>query len=120
MTKCIGFAARLGFENLVITNLFAYRATDPNELIVRGKKRAYVVGPENAYHIMRVASTAHYSGGLIVAAWGHWGSVNERDTEITKALQEHQWPVWCFGFTHTMARPLHPSRIGYSSELVRY
>lgn len=60
--KCMGFAERLGFGGILITNLFAWRATDPADL----RKNNYPIGPENNWHI----ATAARECGALVCAWG--------------------------------------------------
>ena len=61
--RCIGFARRWGFGKLVMTNLFAYRATDPLALC---RAEADVVGPENAIFLEESAAEA----SMVIAAWG--------------------------------------------------
>lgn len=64
--KCIGFAKRWGFGALCMTNLFAWRDTDP----VKMKKVAEPIGPEND----RVLSEIAIGAGMKLAAWGKHGS----------------------------------------------
>jgi hypothetical protein len=63
--RCIDYARRWGFAELVVTNLFAYRATDPREL----PKVADPVGPENDRHLLAQARAAD----RVVCAWGNNG-----------------------------------------------
>ena len=67
--RCVGFAKRWGYSGISVTNLFAYRATDPNDLIkllmTNGGFRL-AVGEENTVHLGREAKNAQ----LIVCAWG--------------------------------------------------
>src|SRR5581483_9586135 len=61
--RCLGFAKAWGYGTLVVTNLFAYRATDPAELAKAGDP----VGPDND---TRLWSEAQLSD-LVVCAWGN-------------------------------------------------
>src|SRR5690242_6108456 len=61
--RCIDFAKRWGYGALCMTNLFAYRATDPRVM----KAFPYPVGPENDKWLVRCAREA----GVVVAAWGN-------------------------------------------------
>jgi hypothetical protein len=63
--RCIGFAREWGYYDLVVTNLFALRATDPRDL----KLAADPIGPDNDAAIVEVASKAN----LVVCAWGAMG-----------------------------------------------
>lgn len=59
--KTIGFAERGGYGGVVIVNLYAFRATDPNALRLAG----WPVGPENLRHIVEAVT-----GRDVVMAWG--------------------------------------------------
>jgi hypothetical protein len=72
--RFIGFARDWGYGGLVMTNLFAFRATKPADM------RAAVdpVGPDNDAWLVKVAGCA----GLVVAAWGNDGSHLRRDEQV--------------------------------------
>lgn len=69
--RCIRFARDWGFGGLLMTNLFAFRATDPAVM----KAEAEPVGPENSAIIQSNACNA----GIIIAAWGVHGVHMGRD-----------------------------------------
>src|SRR5688572_16770728 len=76
--KCIKFAKSWGFDGLYVTNLFAYRSTDPKVL----KKVDDPVGPENDYYIEEIALASN----LVVAAWSRYGSWFGRSERVRKLL----------------------------------
>lgn len=57
--KCIGFTKRLtgDFGGIVVVNLFAYRATEPRELVMARNAGADIVGVRNDSEIRRVVLT---------------------------------------------------------------
>lgn len=55
-------AAALGYGGLIVTNAYAFKATDPKALKLAG----YPVGPKNDYHIVQVAKGA----GFVICGWG--------------------------------------------------
>ena len=62
LTRCRGFARRLGYERLLVGNLFAYRATDPRELV----KAEDPIGPDNLFWLHRLGMLADD----VIVAWG--------------------------------------------------
>lgn len=60
--KLIGFRNRQGWGNLIVGNLFAYRATDVTELADAGDP----IGPDNDYHLRHIIGDAQ----RVVVAWG--------------------------------------------------
>lgn len=68
--KCMGFAEVLGFGGIVVTNLFAFRATQPRDLFaavgadLAGYDRA--VGAENDNHLIECVAES----GLTICGWG--------------------------------------------------
>ena len=64
--RCIGFAKAWGYGGIVVTNLFAYRATNPKEL----KKVDKPFGEHN--HLYQLEA-AVISSELTVCAWGAHG-----------------------------------------------
>lgn len=76
--RCMDFAARWGFKALCMTNLFAFRSTDP-----RGMRRAsHPIGVDNDKWLLRCASGA----GIIIAAWGKNGPFMGRSEAVIKML----------------------------------
>lgn len=59
--RCIRFARDWGYGELLMANLFAWRATDPKAL-----PSDRPVGDANDEHLRRMATEA----GIVVAAWG--------------------------------------------------
>lgn len=93
--RCIGFARAWGYGGLIVTNLFALRATDPKEM----KAHAEPVGPRNDFWLKTIAHNAT----LMVAAWGAHGAHLGRADEVRSWLDSLQ----CLGTTKG-GFPRHP------------
>lgn len=69
--RCQSFARGWGYGRLEVVNLFAFRATNPVELMVARKPitgvQRDVIGPDNDQHIHRAVGDAD----LVVCAWGN-------------------------------------------------
>ena len=76
--RCINFAKDWGFGALCMTNLFAFRATDPTVMKVQADPN----GPENNATLKKLARDA----SVVVAAWGAHGSHMGRDKEVVAML----------------------------------
>ncbi len=61
--RCLGFAKRLGFRALKVTNLYAYRATDPADL---WRTHWDIEGPHNRLHLRQTL----FESEAIICAWG--------------------------------------------------
>ena len=93
--RCIAFAKAWGYSGLCMTNLFAFRATDPRDM----KIAADPVGPDNDAHLLALSADA----GVIVAAWGVHGSYKGRASAVCKLLPS----LHCLGLTKE-GHPKHP------------
>lgn len=102
--RCIGFARRWGFGKLVLTNLFAFRSTDPSLL----KDIDDPIGPDNDHWIAESSRTAD----LTVVAWGIHGRLRDRDQEVLSQLKEPH----CLGTTKSGA-PRHPLYLSANAPL---
>lgn len=76
--RCIGFAEDWGYGSIEVANLFALRATDPDEL----REHLAPVGEENDAHLRRVCDRAE----MVVAAWGANGGLQGRAAEVAQLL----------------------------------
>lgn len=93
--RCIDFAKRWGYGALCMTNLFAFRATDPRVM----KAASDPIGPENDAWLARIATGA----GTVVAAWGNHGEFMGRDKAVAALLPR----LACLGVT-SKGFPRHP------------
>jgi hypothetical protein len=105
--KCIGFAQRWGFDALCMTNLFAFRATEPRKM----KGHSKPIGDENDRWLVAAAREA----SVIVAAWGVNGQFMGRDEEVLKLLDD----VQCLRTTKD-GHPEHPLYVPYDTPLKPY
>lgn len=78
--KCVKFARGWGYAALCITNLFAYRSTDPRVLM----KVADPVGFGNDRHILKTAKDA----SLVVCAWGRDGAFMGRGSIVRRMIAQ--------------------------------
>ncbi|MDB4867283.1 MAG: hypothetical protein JWR03_1616 [Cohnella sp.] len=107
--RCIGFAKSWGCGSLEVVNLFAYRATNPDEL----KKCEDPVGPENDDYIVRAVQNAH----KVVTAWGTKGGLLGRNKAVMKMLDKYR--PHCLDMTKD-GHPKHPLYVAGKCEPFRY
>jgi hypothetical protein len=105
--RCVGFAKAWGYAALCMTNLFAYRSTDPAIMMCQPSP----VGPFNDWYLTECARDA----GVIVAAWGTHGRHAERDRQVQNLLT----CLKCLGVTKD-GSPRHPLYVKGSTVLVEY
>jgi hypothetical protein len=99
--KCIGFSKRWGYGGMRVVNLFAFRATCPDDLFAA----ADPIGPRNN-KILRSASTSD-----CIVAWGNHGNHRNRAAEVLATLQGR---LDCLGVTN-LGQPKHPVRLAYAT-----
>ena len=76
--RCIRFAQDWGFGGLCMANIFAFRATQPEDM----KSAPDPIGPENNFYLVQSALGA----GVVVAAWGVHGTYLNRGDWVRKLL----------------------------------
>jgi hypothetical protein len=124
LRRMIGFSRAAGFAGLEVVNLFAWRATEPREL-VRAAMERDVVGLRNDEAI----DTAARLSAVLVAAWGavptglrkmhQTDRLRFRHRHVLSQLLEHGKPVLCLG--HTLAGwPRHPLYVPNGRRLVAF
>jgi hypothetical protein len=116
--KCVGFAKRWGYSRMVVTNLFAYRATEPRDLqSLLGNSETWDIakgGPENE----RVVINNALESDLVCCAWGEHGRILWQADALIRRLAT-EFDLWCIGIT-AAGKPLHPSRAAYTDAPVRF
>lgn len=80
--RCIGFARAMGCGRLAVANLFAFRATKPEDMRLARDP----VGPENDEFIDRLARETAETGGKLICAWGAHGKFKDRDRAVMAIL----------------------------------
>ena len=83
--RCIGFAKSWGFGSLCMTNLFAWRSTDPSALSQKDDHGFIIdrIGPDNNRWLKEINMEA----SLSVAAWGAGGAILNRGGDVFKMLK---------------------------------
>lgn len=94
--RCVSFAGREGYGGIYVANLFAWRATDPDDL----PDSKVAVGPDNGIWLR--AAVSH---DLCIAAWGS-NRHAIRGVEYN-LLYLHGASLSCLGLTR-MGQPRHP------------
>jgi len=93
--RCVQFAKDWGYGAFCMTNLFAFRATDPADM----KAAVDPVGDDNDYWLAKVATDA----GAVVAAWGEHGAFLNRERAVRLLLTN----LKCLK-TNASGQPAHP------------
>ena len=99
-TRARNYAERWGFGGVLITNLFGWRATDPEDM----KAAKDPVGRGNDAAILRAAHQA----ALVVCAWGNHGEHRNRGREVLEALRRSRVKLHSLKINKTSGHPAHP------------
>ncbi len=76
--KCVAYSKRWGYGALCMVNLFAFRATQPKDMLAAQDP----VGPDNDLTLATLSKRA----GIVVAAWGNDGGHQGRDKQVVKMI----------------------------------
>jgi hypothetical protein len=115
LERCQRRAELLGFHGFMVTNLFAYRATNPQDMIRRARRGGVIVGDLNDAAITLVAEQAN----LIVCAWGKDGGIYSRHKDVYGLIHKHMDKMYNLGTTGG-GQPLHPLYQSYTKPLMPY
>lgn len=105
--RCERRARALGRGGLIVVNLFAYRATDPNEM----KRQLNPIGPDNDAAVLAAAKF----GDGVVCGWGTHGNFRNRASCVQFLLRDV--PLYVFKRTKA-GLPQHPLYISYEEPVV--
>ena len=98
-TRARVYAERWGYGALIVTNIFGWRATDPEEM----KAVPDPVGRGNDRAILRAAREAE----IVVCAWGNHGAHRGRSTAVLDALKAHAIRLYAIRLNGE-GEPAHP------------
>jgi hypothetical protein len=102
--RCERRARALGFGAFRVTNIFAYRATDPKVM----RAAADPIGPENDPAILGSVPWANE----VVCAWGNHGLHLDRGRAVGEMLRTAGARLSHLGLTG-QGQPRHPLYVGY-------
>lgn len=105
--RCERRARALGFGAFRVTNIFAFRATDPR--VMRGE--ADPVGPGND---AAIGDSVRWADGII-CAWGNHGVHLGRGAEVEAMLRRTGRELQHLGLTG-QDQPRHPLYVGYDRQ----
>lgn len=111
--RCIGFARRDGYGGISIVNLYAFRATDPEQL--KHTNDPFGTGNLNAQR--EAIETAH--GGPVVCAWGTKGTLHGGYRHFIDLAQRYRANLVALGITKD-GHPKHPLYLKGDAAFVRY
>lgn len=109
--RCMNFAQSWGYGGLYIGNLFAYRSTDPAELIRLSRAGFDAVHENNDSHLRRMQKDSETT----VFAWGNEGRLQMRDTEIIDKFPG----AFCLGKNQN-GTPKHPLYVPAYTQLQQF
>lgn len=107
--RCERRARALGFGAFQVTNIFAWRDTDPFAM----RKAADPIGPANDAAILTGVDWAD----LVIAAWGTHGAHLNRGPQMAEILHATGKPVYTLGLSKH-GHPKHPLYISYRQDPV--
>lgn len=105
--RCERRARALGFGSFQVTNIFAWRDTDPRKM----RAATEPVGPENDATILAGVEWADQ----VVAAWGTHGAHLDRGPCVERLLRATNSPVYHLGLSKA-GHPKHPLYISYAQQ----
>lgn len=113
--KLRGFAARKGWSNLIIGNLFAYRAKDVRELAQVDDP----IGPENDKYLAEMIGNRDTL--RVIFAWGPTAKLprrlRQRWREVARMATYDGRPALCLGPPALDGMPRHPLMLAYDTPL---
>ncbi|MCP5036313.1 MAG: DUF1643 domain-containing protein [Rhodobacteraceae bacterium] len=109
--RCERRARALGYGAFRVTNIFAWRDTDPRKMRVANDP----VGPEND---AAIAEGSHWAD-RIICGWGTHGEHLGRGPDVEALIRATGLPLFHLGLTKA-GHPKHPLYIAYSQQPISW
>lgn len=109
--RCEQRARRLGFGSFQVTNIFAWRDTDPQAM----RRAKQPIGPENDRVLVEAAKQADQ----VIAAWGVHGAHLTRGVAVAKLLKGAGCALFHLGLSKA-GHPRHPLYLPYARQPERW
>lgn len=109
--RCQRRAEKWGYDGIIVTNLFAFMATDPAEM----KSQENPIGERNDDCILESACSAN----VVVCAWGTHGKHMGRAKDVLKLLRPFACKLHALKVSIN-GEPYHPLYLPYDLELVKF
>ena len=113
--RCMAFARREGFGGIHVFNLFAFRATSPDDM----KATDDPVGPLNDHWIGQALQSAAIMRVPILAAWGTHGEHRSRANYVRGMAHLRGAELVCLGVT-AAGHPRHPLYVKGDQPLIAW
>jgi len=109
--RCERRARALGYGSFQVTNIFAWRETDPHLM----RRAEDPIGPLNDQIILDGVAWAD----IVIAAWGTHGTHLSRGEAAIRLLRGAGKPLYNLGLTKH-GHPKHPLYIRYTQQPIRW
>lgn len=86
--RCQRRAVADGFGGVEVVNLFAFKATNPQDMIDSAEAGIDIIGKENDCAIIEAAKRA----GRVICAWGTYGSYQDRGRDVAFLMAHYGAP----------------------------
>jgi len=114
--RCRVRAIRAGYGRLIVTNLFAWRATDPKQLLAVDAP----IQPADTLHNDRAILEAAKEAELVVCGWGNHGVLLGRSATVLGTLRELMPDkLRCLALT-SKGEPWHPLYLSFNLQPVLF
>lgn len=114
--KLKGFGHKNAWGDLVVGNLFAFRATDVRDLATERDP----IGPTNDSHLLRILRNSEQ----VIVAWGALGKLPKhlqtRWQQVVKLIESTGHVPKCIGAPLGDGHPRHPLMAGYALPIQRW
>lgn len=99
ITRLIGYARDWNLGGFAVANLFAWRATDPDDM----RRAVDPIGPDNDAYILEVARSCC----AVIVGWGTDGAYRNRGQQVAAMLRQNGIQPLAFDVTKD-GHPKHP------------
>ena len=110
LQRMVDRSVHLGMGRFILVNLFSWRATDPRDLRAAAAAGHDIIGSDTD----RVIADAVRGAAVVVAAWGHYGTLLSRERQVLDTIPD----LMCVGLT-AKGHPRHPLYVPAAQPLVR-
>lgn len=119
--RCMGYARDWGCGELVVVNLFAFRATSPKDMMAADDP----IGPENHHYVMAAAdhvvrqNLGFEPDGKVICAWGTHGAHMQQGETVRGWLEADSISPMCLRATQ-QGHPSHPLYLPKNLRPIKY